>query len=281
LVRPATHPSSAALTLTLTPAELRPDSIFLVASVTKPVVATAVMQLVEKGLLDLDAPVHTILPAFATSSDPDDPLASARLAVTPRHLLTHTSGLPDAVPENHELRARQAPLADFSAIMIHAPLLFPPATNISYSSVALNVLGDIVESITGTTLGLYLKQHIFEPLGMKDTTLGIAADRQKAREVCLNLAGEYSGADSGRQFQHLSAAEGGIPKSNWNSDYWRELGAPWGGMTTTVGDLAILCQAILAAEAQLLSGEGIGLMTRAHTHGDQISVVSLRTFPRV
>jgi CubicO group peptidase (beta-lactamase class C family) len=143
------------------------------------------------------------------------------------------------------------------------------------------VLGDIVESITGTTLGLYLKQHIFEPLGMKDTTLGIAADRQKAREVCLNLAGEYSGADSGRQFQHLSAAEGGIPKSNWNSDYWRELGAPWGGMTTTVGDLAILCQAILAAEAQLLSGEGIGLMTRAHTHGDQISVVSLRTFPRV
>ena len=77
---------------------------------------------------------------------------------------------------------------------------------------------------------------------MKDTTLGIASDRQKPREVCLNLAGDYSGADSGRQFQHLSAAEGGIPKSNWNSDYWRELGAPWGGMTTTVGDLAIFCQ---------------------------------------
>ena len=50
------------------------------------------------------------------------------------------------------------------------------------------MLGDIVESITGTTLGLYLKQHIFEPLGMKDTTLGIASDRQKPREVLTSPA---------------------------------------------------------------------------------------------
>lgn len=73
--------------------------------------------------------------------------------------------------------------------MIHAPLLFHPGTNISYSSVALNVLGDIVETIVGTTLGEYCKTHIFEPLGMNDTTLGVRADRQKSREVCLNLAG--------------------------------------------------------------------------------------------
>ena len=75
--------------------------------------------------------------------------------------------------------------------MIHAPLLFHPGTNISYSSVALNVLGDIVQTIVGTTLGEYCKTYIFEPLGMNDTTLGISADRQKSREVCLNLAGAH------------------------------------------------------------------------------------------
>lgn len=118
--------------------------------------------------------------------------------------------------------------------MIHAPLLFAPGTDISYSSVALNVLGDIVESIAETSLGEFVKHNIFEPLGMADTQLGIGADREKHREVCLNLAGDYNGKDSGRAFQHLPASKGGIPTSNWNSDYWRELGAPWGGLTTTV-----------------------------------------------
>jgi CubicO group peptidase (beta-lactamase class C family) len=82
-------------------AELQPSSIFLVASVTKPVVATAVVQLVEQGRLDLDAPVSSLIPAFATSSaGASDPFrGDARAAVTVRHLLTHTSGLPDAVSE--------------------------------------------------------------------------------------------------------------------------------------------------------------------------------------
>jgi CubicO group peptidase (beta-lactamase class C family) len=100
---------------------LRPDSIFLVASVTKPVVATAVVQLIEWGELELDAPVCSLLPGFAATSSAaggggnggDDPLIAARAEVTVRHLLTHTSGLPDAVPENHALRARRAPLSDF------------------------------------------------------------------------------------------------------------------------------------------------------------------------
>ena len=178
----------------LTPdAELRPDSIFLVASVTKPVVVTAVMQLVQQGLLSsLDAPVFSILPAFAEHGN-DDPLGFARTQVTVRHLLTHTSGLPDAIPENHELRLNQSPLSAFSQHMVRAPLLFAPGTNISYSSVALNVLGDIIEALNGgVPLPVQLKQRIFEPLGLRDTTLGIAADRQKPREVCLNLAaGSY------------------------------------------------------------------------------------------
>jgi CubicO group peptidase (beta-lactamase class C family) len=258
---------------------LVPDSIFLVASVTKPVVATAVLQLVQRGQLDLDATVSSLIPAFGTSAaGSDDRLVAERATVTVRHLLTHTSGLPDAVPENHALREREAPLRDFSAIMIHAPLLFTPGTDISYSSVALNVLGDIVESIAETSLGEFVKANIFSPLGMADTQLGIGADRNKSREVCLNLAGDYGGADSGRAFQHLPASEGGIPTSNWNSDYWRGLGAPWGGMTTTVADLAVFCQSILGNvpdKPQLLSRESVALMTATQTHGPAPAIATL------
>jgi CubicO group peptidase (beta-lactamase class C family) len=127
------------------------------------------------------------------------------------------------------------------------------------------------QSIAGTTLGEHLKRHIFEPLGMHDTTLGVTRDRQKEREVCLNLVpGGYSGTDSGRAFQHKPASEGGIPEANWNSDYWRTLGAPWGGMTTTVGDLSTFIQSVLgggAGVAQLLSEESMALMTSPQTHG--------------
>ena len=99
----------------------------------------------------------------------------------------------------------------------------------------------------------------------------------------------YTGTDSGRAFQYKTTAQGGAPGSNWNSDFWRTLGAPWGGMTTTVGDMSVFCQALLALHSDdvtsdsasssspsdlLVAARSLGLtrdavreMTRAHTHG--------------
>jgi CubicO group peptidase (beta-lactamase class C family) len=98
-------------------ASLKPDRVFLLASITKPMTATAVMILSDRGQLRLKDPVHKFIPEF-TGGDRD--------AITIRHLLTHTSGLPDMLPDNTELRRRHAPLADFVAGTCKTPLLFKP-----------------------------------------------------------------------------------------------------------------------------------------------------------
>eukprot|EP01050_Picozoa_sp_SAG11_P014344 SAG11_NODE_1757_length_4306_cov_6.485619_1_plen_334_part_00 len=153
---------------------LAEDSIFLVASVTKPVVTTAVLMLVERGQLGLDDFVQQHIPEFVESNKSASAnVAGASLSewlkprVTLRHLLTHTSGLPDACEQNHELRRTMQPLSAFTAAMCNSPLLFEPGTNISYSSVALNLLGEIVSRVSGHHGGLsgFLKVKMgFQPI---------------------------------------------------------------------------------------------------------------------
>ena len=96
---------------------VQPDTIFLTASVTKPVTVTAVMLLVERGALLLDDPVYTILPAFGNRG---------KEAVTVRHLMTHTSGLPDMLPNNIALRQAHAPLTEFYRQICEVSLDFAP-----------------------------------------------------------------------------------------------------------------------------------------------------------
>src|ERR1700733_10835340 len=81
-----------------------PDSVFLLASITKPMTATGLMILVDRGELSISDPVQKFIPEFSGGD---------RRGVTVWHLLTHTSGLPDQLPENVELRKRHAPLKDF------------------------------------------------------------------------------------------------------------------------------------------------------------------------
>eukprot|EP01052_Picozoa_sp_SAG31_P044196 SAG31_NODE_7618_length_1639_cov_0.986364_2_plen_164_part_00 len=149
---------------------------------------------VEQGLLGLDDFVCKHVPEFAAPHAADnsyDTNVAASLwlkpRVTIRHLLTHTSGLPDACAENHELRSNFEPLSSFTAAMCRTPLLFEPGTNISYSSIGLNLLGEIVGRVSDTPLPNFLKTKIFEPLGLRDTQCGLPADRKKDREVALNL----------------------------------------------------------------------------------------------
>ena len=131
------------------------DSIFLVASLTKPATCTAVMQLIEHGALSLDTPVHTILPACT---------GGGREKITIHHLLTHTSGLPDGIPENQEFRRRHATLAEFADRMCQLDLLFDPGTAISYQSAGINLLGSIVQVVSGQPLPLFLRENVFRPL---------------------------------------------------------------------------------------------------------------------
>jgi CubicO group peptidase (beta-lactamase class C family) len=186
------------------------ETIFLVASITKSVTCAAAMRLVERGEVLLDDPVCRFVPEFA---------AAGKEEVQIRHLLTHTSGLPDMLPDNRELRAAHTPLSGFIRRICETPLLFSPGTEIRYQSTGTAMLGEIVERVTGTPLPRFLHETFFRPLGMTDTSLGIRAGMEAALAVC-RLEPEHEGTDWG-----------------WNSDYWRRFGAPWGGMFATTRDV--------------------------------------------
>jgi CubicO group peptidase (beta-lactamase class C family) len=121
---------------------LQNDSIFAVASITKPITAAAALVLIDKHMLDLDARVARLLPEFSGSHNATDPRKILRTSrsrawreeMTVRHLLTHTSGLPDSWPGSHPLRRRRAPLADYTREELGLDLLFAPGTNVSCGS---------------------------------------------------------------------------------------------------------------------------------------------------
>lgn len=134
------------------------ESLFFLASVTKPIYATAVMQLVEEGVFDLASPIHRWLPEF---------VAGQKRAVTIRHLLAHTSGVPDVSPE--VIRRRRPSAATMTRLTLEAPLDFPPGTRWAYSSATYFVLAEVVRRITGQSARRFLRLRILQPLGMRDT----------------------------------------------------------------------------------------------------------------
>ena len=203
---------------------IQPDTIFLVASVTKPVTVSAVMLLVERGKISLDDTVASIIPEFGNRGKDQ---------IRIRHLMTHTSGLPDMLPENQKLREAQAPLEEFIRLIYDLEPDFPPGTNIQYQSCGIAILGEIIERIEGVSLPEFLHREIFQPLGMNDTSLGA------------------QGLETDR-IAHVNTADiemGGVRMQNtdwdWNKPYWRNFGAPWGGMFTTAGDMFRFCQMFL------------------------------------
>lgn len=197
---------------------IRQDALFLVASITKPVTVTAVMMLVERGKLALDDRVAEVVPAFAMNGKQD---------VRIRHLMTHTSGLPDMIPRNDELRAAHAPLPAFIDEIVRLPLLFPPGSQVRYQSMGTAMLAEVVHQITGVTLPEFLRREVFAPLKMHDTSLGWSAGTAE-RIAAVRLS------EAQRQTDW-----------NWNSPYWLGFGAPWGGLITSPTDLARLCRLML------------------------------------
>lgn len=220
----------------------QPDTIFLTASVTKPMTVTAVMILVEWGYLLLDDPVHSIIPEFANRG---------KEAVTVRHLMTHTSGLPDMLPNNIALRKAHAPLSEFYRQMFELDLDFAPGTQLQYQSCGIAMLAVIVERLSGMSLPDFLHTELFVPLGMKDTALGVR-DLPQERIAHVNVGNEMRGTDW-----------------NWNTPYWWQLGVPWGGMFSTVSDMARCCQMFLNGGAldgvRILSPATVATMTRDQT----------------
>lgn len=218
---------------------IRPDSMFLMASITKPVTYMGAMRLVERGLLNLTDPVVRYVPEFK---------GAGKEHVLVRQLFTHTSGLPDMLPNDLALRKKNAPLQRFlDGAVMQTDLLFRPGTQVSYQSMGTAVVAEIVQRLSGKSIAEYLKREIFDPLGLESIGLG---SKGFNRERLVRVETPDYQTD---------------PKSNWNSEYWQQLGAPWGGMFSTPEDFAVICQLLLNkgtwAGVRLLSPASVRAMT--------------------
>ena len=217
---------------------IRRDGMFLLASITKPVTYMAALKLVERGLLNLSDPVMNYIPEFAAHHKEETQVV---------HLFTHTSGMPDMVPDNADLRQRHATLRKFIEGAIAAVPLFPPGTDYSYQSMGTLVVAELVQLLSGKPIHEFIRDEILLPLDMKSTGLG------------------SKGFDRGRLVRVETPEYQGRGNFGWNSRYWQEFGAPWGGMFSSPEDFAVLCQTLLNGgthgDARILSYGTVQMMT--------------------
>ncbi|MFT4010347.1 MAG: serine hydrolase domain-containing protein [Nocardioidaceae bacterium] len=183
-----------------------PDTLYAIHSLTKPVTAVAVMTLVEQGLVDLATPVRELIAAFADArvvrrGNAERAItAPAAEPVRLWHLLSHTAGLSYGYEvaeldrpgraEPWETHVPEATLAEAADAIASAPLLYEPGTSWNYSR-AFDVLGRVVEVVSGRPFDSYLRERVLEPLGMTDTHFVVPeADRDRVAPVYLAAAHE-------------------------------------------------------------------------------------------
>jgi D-alanyl-D-alanine carboxypeptidase len=135
-------------------------TVFEIASVSKQFTATAIMMLVQDGRLSVNDTITRVL----------DSLPETWKAVTIRHLLTHTSGIPElSRPEFHMNLRKDYQRRELVQLVANAPLDFMPGARHSYSNTGYALLGMVIEKVSGKEYGSFLRERLFEPLGMHDT----------------------------------------------------------------------------------------------------------------
>lgn len=165
---------------------MTPDTLFWIASMTKPITGTAILMLQDEGKLNVADPVAKYLPEFANLKTPSGKPANLTIA----QLLTHISGLGEAGgPAAQQART----LADLVPIWLAAPMQFEPGEKWKYCQSGINAAARIVEVVSGQTFDAFLQQRLFGPLGMKDTTF-YPTDAQRTRLVTAYAKNQDTGA---------------------------------------------------------------------------------------
>ena len=237
------------------------DTIFRIYSMTKPITSVAVMMLYEEGCLQLNEPVAKYIPAFGDLKVfvSDNERADCARPMTIRHLLTHTSGLTydflgdspvDQMCKEAELHRRDASLQEMIDKLARLPLVHQPGSAWRYS-MATDVLGYLVQGVSGMPFDEFLRERILQPLGMVDTDF-------YAPEAKLDrLATLY-----GSNLQVVDPARGG--------EYARRprLSSGGGGLVSTAPDYLRFCQMMLNGGAldgvRILGRKTVELMTMNH-----------------
>ena len=270
-------------------APMETDTLFRIASMTKAVTSVAVMQLYESGALMLTDPVSTYLPAFATmevltppeGGGADYTLEPARRPITIRHLLTHTSGIsyrflssPPLAPHYVEagitdgLSQTDGTIGEMVDRLAELPLVHQPGERFTYA-LGVDVLGRVIEVITGETLAECMAAEIFEPLGMVDTGFF------KGPADVDRFASVYTPQDDGL----AKVSESPVVSSDGRTIY--SNGYPYdgpqtyysggAGLSSTISDYARFLQALLNGGEldgrRILGRRTVQLMTRDHLAG--------------
>ena len=190
-----------------------PDTIFCVASIAKCFTASAVMQLVEKGKVDLDAPIVKFLPYFRLDDE-------RYKQISIRQMLSHTSGMPDFTENEYdELVAHPEVDEDSPERLVRSlssrKMVAGPGERFAYSNIAYNVLGDLIAKLSGQTFEAYMKEQVLIPAGMPESTFfypevkreRLAVPHLRSPEMVVNPIYPYHRADAPASFLHSTVIE--------------------------------------------------------------------------
>ena len=238
------------------------DTVVAIASMTKAVTATAAMQLVETGQLDLDAPGSDLVPYLGEvgvlegfDSDGQPMMRPPKTAITLRNLLTHTAGFGYEI-WNQEILEFQAATGSPSTrtrslASLKTPLLFDPGSEWNYG-INIDWAGQMIEAVSGQRLGEYMRANIFEPLGMNSSGYKVSAD-MAPRLASIHLRGDDGG---------LLVPENTAPMPEADID------TGGGGLFSTVEDYGKFVRMILNRGAhdggRILAPETVAMMSANH-----------------
>lgn len=250
--------------------ELRSDHLFRVFSNTKLVTTCAAMLLLEALHIDLDTPVERFLPQLAArrvlrpgATSLEDTVRATN-PITIRHLLSHSSGLGYGLLDEgsliyaaYEARAILSPertLAQMVDALSNLPLLFEPGTDWEYS-IATDVLGRLIEVVSGQPLDDFIRRRVLDPLGMRDTVFTVAARHQD------RLTAYYSGADPD---DPMAPGLERIDHEPFEGAYLKPMPnlSAGGGLVSTLPDMVRLVRSLNPIEPTLLSSTTLREMMR-------------------
>lgn len=241
---------------------MRKDSLFRIASLTKPITCAGIMVLADEGKLSVIDPVEKYLPEYRgiKVNGCEGRAGYACMAMTPSRpmniedLMMHTSGLRGSVDTN----GPNAPssLAELASLGAKTQLLFDPGTHWNYSNVGYDILGRIIEIVSKQPYDAFLKEHLFDPLGMQDTYFFVPGDKQG------RLATLYTLTENG-----LKRAQ-----AQYGSQRTSRIPMPAGGLVSTAEDIfrfnMMMRNGGTLNGRRVLSRAAIQLMTTSHT-GDK------------
>ncbi len=215
------------------------NAMFWIASMSKPITATAFMMLVDEGKVSLEDPVEKYLPEFkgqmvvAEKDGGHVLLKKPRHPITVRNVLSHTSGLPFKSPvENPTLDMLPLRTAVYSYAAL--PLDFEPDTKYQYSNAGINTAARIIEVITGMSYEDFMQQRLFDPLGMKDTTFWPSEAQEKRIALSYKPSKDKTDIEA-------------VPVGQLHYPLHERIRQPMpaGGLYSTAADVATFCQMLL------------------------------------